>query len=167
MSTFFAIIVFIALNLVPANVRSFEVVDPEGRTLNGKPLEKVVRFTKQPTGSWKAVDLPRDDLGTYTLAGQVLKVECPEKKRPEMSLPMGAILDLSKSIDWATVAQLTSKRDGNVSISRQPNQLAITMDARAAGQPGDKPKTKSIIIRWKEGTAATPANPNAGAAATR
>lgn len=164
MSTFFAIIVFIALNLVPANVKSFDVVDPEGRTLDGKPLEKVVRFTQQPAGSWKAVDLPRDDLGTYILAGQTLKVACPEKKLAGMDLPMGSLLDLSKPIDWATVTQLTSKSGSNFSISRHPNQLSITMDTGTANQPGGKPKTKSIIIRWKEGVPAIPAAPNAAAA---
>jgi hypothetical protein len=151
MSMLFSIVVFIALNIIPADISVFEIADPAGRTVNGKPVEKVIRFTKQDAGGWQVVDLPRDELGTYTLEGNKLTVAPPEDERKRgntksMATPMDSILDIPKELDWTSITKLELKRDGHASISRKPNQVSVEITMGS----GERSRQQTFIIRWKD-----------------
>jgi len=119
----FSIVVFIALNVIPADISVFEIAAPGGRTVNGRPVEKVIRFTKQEDGGWQAVDLPRDEFGIYSLDGNNLTVAPPEDERKRgnakpMVKPMDSILDIQKDMDWTSITKLELKRGGHASRFR-------------------------------------------------
>ena len=151
MSGIFAIVVFIALNVIPADVKVLEIADPAGRTVNGKPVEKVIRFTKQEAGGWQAVDLPRNEFGTYTLEGNKLTVSPPEDERKRgnttyLVMPMDSIVNIPKEVDWTSITKRELERDGHASISRKPNQVSVEITIGS----DERSKQQTFIIRWKE-----------------
>ena len=151
MSGLFSIVVFIALNVIPADVNVFEIADPAGGTVNGKPVEKVMRFTKQETGGWQAVDLPRDELGTFSLDGNKLTVAPPEDERKRgntksMVASMDSMLNIPNEVDWTSITKLELKRDGHASLSRKPNQVSVEITIGS----GERSSKRTLIVRWKE-----------------
>jgi hypothetical protein len=150
MSPVFAIIVFIALNVVPLDLDSFQIVDPAGRGGDGQRIEKVVEFTRQPDGAWRAVDLPLDEIGAYAVNGESLTVSPPagEQARgapPKMAMDMARIIDIGPGTDWATMREVSIKTGGMATLSRQPGQVTVDMMAPA----GVDARKRSFQIRWK------------------
>ena len=145
----FCVAVFIALNIVPSDITVLEIVDPAGRTANGQTLAKVIRLTKKDTGGWSAVDLPKDELGSFVLQGTKLGLAPPEDERrrgnrKEIAVDMGKVLSLPDALDWSKVRELQLNRRGTATISRKEKEAALDIGIVVR----DKMVKRNLLIRW-------------------
>ena len=108
-----------------------------------------------PTRRWTqplaAVDLPRDELGTFSLDGNKLTVAPPEDERKRgntksMVASMDSMLNIPNEVDWTSITKLELKRDGHASLSRKPNQVSVEITIGS----GERSSKRTFIVRWKE-----------------
>ena len=150
MSFLFSIVVFIAFNSIPADVTTFEVVNQQGRFVNEKPVEKVIRFTRQDNGSWEAVNLPQDSIGNFKLDKTILVLTPPPAKKDrslmkEMVMDLRSIITLPEKPDWSKSQQMTFKPSGSVAITPGNKEVKIDIELKQEGQS----KKINYQVRWK------------------
>lgn len=149
MSFLFSIVVFIALNSIPADVKTFEIISQQQRFVNDKPVEKVIRFTKQDE-NWAAVDLPKDPIGNFKLDKTILVLTPPAAKKgrsrmKEMVMDLSSIVTLPENPDWSKVQTMTFKPSGSVSVTPEDKQVKVDFELKKSG----KPQKANYLIRWK------------------
>lgn len=150
MSSIFAIMVFIAFNVVPADQDGFQIVDPAGKTSNGQAVETVVEFTRQPDGAWRMLNRRRDRSVTCALNGKMLTVTPPEDEQKSgnnkpITLDVGDAIRIAPDTDWSTVSEFMMHNGGKVTLTRQPDQVTVDLVNGA----GADAKKHTFQIRWK------------------
>lgn len=150
MSFLFSIVVFIALNSIPADIITFDIVSQKQRFVNDKPVEKVIRFTKQDNGSWEAVDLPQDSIGNFKLDKTILVLTPPAAKKDrskmkEMVMDLRSMVALPEKPDWSQPQKMTFKPSGSVSITPGNKEVKIGIELKKEGQS----KNINYQVRWK------------------
>ncbi len=77
---------FLALLMVPKDVNQF-TIDVQG---------KQIQWTKQDAG-WRAVELPRDDWGIYSVKGSDVTISGEGR---QMKTNVGHFLTIPEDVDW-------------------------------------------------------------------
>jgi len=131
MMSIFAILLVAVLNLIPADVSTFTMVMHETET---------IRFTKQADGGWNAVELPKDDLGTFYVDGGKLTMKGEGK---QSTTDISAVLGVNSETDWQ---KLTELKLGAVpiQIQRQENGFDFVLTQKN----GDSEIKKTFTVRW-------------------
>lgn len=111
------IVFFIALAVLPADVRQFTV------NLNGK----TVQWTQRGE-SWHAVQLPGDDWGDYTRSNAVVSVS---DKGRVTSVNVEDFIQAAGVTNGATVTAFAVAREGYgspIQVKREPNRITLWQD---------------------------------------
>lgn len=153
MSFTFIIIAFIAFNVVPPEAGIFQIVEPGGILANGKPVDKVVEFSKQSDGRWRVAGVPGDPLGTWAFNGKTLSVTPPgnEQKQDDTKpavyeYDIATVLGIGQDTNWTTVQDIVMKNGAKAALSRQAAQVTVDL----AAEPNTIVKKGTFQIRWKE-----------------
>jgi hypothetical protein len=122
---------FMAIMMVPKDVNQFTIA------VQGKEIQ----WTRQEAG-WHAVELPRDDWGTYSVAGTEVTITGEGHK---LKTNISRFLTLPENLDWKKAAeiQVALKSLGDpVQIKRADGKIVLS---QAKGVLFQKPAT----ISWK------------------
>ena len=131
------IIILIALNVIPPDVDVFEIVDHSAK-INGRPVKKVIRFTRQKAGDWQAVDLPEKQAGIYGFDAKSLKLIISVEPGVKQRYDIREILKQPKSVDWKKDVKIPLYSGGNARLSRQKTQVSVKLPNRP----------RKFIISW-------------------
>ena len=132
MISFLAILIVVALNLVPGNVTTFTIQMNEKESIS---------FTKQSDGGWKAVALPKDDLGTYQVDGAKLTINGQGKTYTQ---DFSTMLGVDKNSDWKNLKAIRYG-DTPVLIDRKENGFDLIRKVKEGGG-----ETNQIYkVRWE------------------
>jgi hypothetical protein len=129
---FHVIAFFIAIMMVPEDVNQFTIA------VQGKEIQ----WTRQEAG-WHAVELPRDDWGTYSVEGTEVTITVEGHK---LKTNIGRFLTMPENLDWKKAAeiQLALKSLGDpIQIQREDGKIVLS---QAKGELFQKPAT----ITWKK-----------------
>jgi len=136
MSSVFAILLVVIVNLMPVGTKTFTIEMPDGRT----PGTKTVQFTRQADG-WHAVDLPKDDLGIFEVKGTELTAKSDGK---EFTQDLGKLLGIDANTDWSTVKEL---KFGGVPMKVE--RVADGVDFVLAGKDHEGKEIQRVFkARW-------------------
>jgi len=123
---------FMAIMMVPEDVNQFTIA------VHGKRIE----WTRQETG-WRAVELPRDDWGTYSVEGTEVTIA---GEGHNLKTDIARFLAMPEDLNWkkATEIQVALKSLGDpVQIQREEGRIVLS---QAKGELFQKPAT----ITWKK-----------------
>ncbi len=123
---------FLAIMMVPEDVNQFTIA------VQGKEIQ----WTKQEDG-WHAVDLPRDDWGTYSVKGSEITIT---GEGHVLKTNISRFLTLPEDLDWKKAAeiQVALKSLGDpVQIQRQDGKIVLS---QAKGGLFEEP----VRITWKK-----------------
>ena len=119
------IIILIALNVIPPDVDVFEIVDHSAK-INGRPVKKVIRFTRQKAGDWQAVDLPEKQAGIYGFDAKSLKLIISVEPGVKQRYDIREILKEPKSVDWQKDVKIPLHSGGTARLSRQKLKFRLS-----------------------------------------
>jgi hypothetical protein len=123
---------FLAIMMVPEDVKQFTFA------VHGKEIQ----WTRQETG-WHAVELPRDDWGTYSVKGTEVTISGEGR---EMKTNISRYLTLPGDLDWQKAAEIQvalKSLGGPVQIQREDGKIVLS---QAKGGLFEKP----VTITWKK-----------------
>ena len=106
---------FLATLLLPADVGQFNI-NVQGKT---------IQWTKQDT-SWHAVELPKDDWGTYSVSSNVVTVAGEGK---EWKTDVTTFLAIPSTADLATIKSIPTAKGAfgtPVTIKREENKITLS-----------------------------------------
>ncbi len=131
MMSIFAILIVVVLNLVPADVTTFTMQMNENETL---------RFTKQAEGGWNAVELPKDDLGTFYVDGTKLTMKGEDREHTQN---LAKMLGVDEDVDWKELKEIKLGA-APVQIERKKNGLDFILTAKREGSE----TKRTFKVRW-------------------
>ncbi len=131
MMSIFAILLVAVLNLVPADVSTFTMVMHENET---------IRFTKQADGGWNAVELPKDDLGTFYVDGTKLTMKGEGKTHTQ---DLATMLGVNSKTDWSKIKEL---KMGGTPIQIQRKKSGI--DFVLSHKKEDEVISRTFKVSW-------------------
>lgn len=152
MTSVFAIVVLIALNVVPADLDRFQIVALTGETVNGPPVEQVIEFIRQPDGAWAAGRMGEgrgDRSVTFALNGSALTVTPPEEvqmRRNEqpVTLNVDQFMRVDPETNWATVTEFAMPNGGKAMLVRKSGQVTVSLASGAEPEA----QRHTFHIRW-------------------
>lgn len=132
MISLIVIVLGVALNILPADVRSFVITTPERET---------IRYERQSDGGWEVT--PRTEDGARFFArGTQLTIRAGGK---EMAMDLAEVLGVTEDTDWASIKNIRYG-DRGLAIQRPADGLDITIrpgQQHANGAGGDV-----YQVRW-------------------
>lgn len=132
MTSIFATLLVVILNLIPADVSTFTM---------GMDGNNVIRFTKQADGGWNAVELPDDDLGIIHVDGAVLTMKGEGREKTQ---DLSKMLGVGAATDWKKLKEIKFGSD-LLQIQRKANGFdLILMEAN-----GERELKHAAAVRWK------------------
>src|SRR2546425_165321 len=122
---------FIAVMLIPADVREFTI------ELQGKNIQ----WTKGPSSAWQAVDLPKEIAGDYSVTNGIVTVRNNGK---DSKTDVSQFLKLGKPSDFSKVRQIEVARESlgtPILIQREKGKITLSQQKGALFE-------KPAVISW-------------------
>ena len=123
---------FIAVMLIPADVREFTI------ELQGKNIQ----WTKSPSSAWHVVDLSKEGEGDYSVTNRIVTVLNGGK---ESKTDISQFLRLGKPSDFGQVRQIDLARESlgtPILIQREKGKIILSQQKGALFE-------KPAVISWK------------------
>lgn len=128
------IVLGIVLSLLPPDVRSFSVTGPE---------QRVLRYTRQPTGSWQTVPPPESG-ERYAIEDGSLVITAPGGTLP---IDLSMLFGIKPDADWSALHSITA---GNTvfTIKRRNDGVDLLIDS-----PRERGGLQRTVFnaRWEPG----------------
>lgn len=123
---------FIAIMLIPADVREF-AIELQGKT---------IQWTKSPSSAWHADELSKESAGDYSVTNTIVTVL---NKGKESKTDVSQFLKLGKKSDVGRIRQIEMSREtlgGPILIQREKGKIILSQQK---GVLFEKP----AVISWK------------------
>ena len=134
--SFLIIMLGIALNIVPSDVRSFTMTPP--------PDQRSIEYVRQPDNGWTVATTNKINKAEVFVAGTQLTVA---SQGHNMTMSLINVLGVTKDTEWKTVDHLSFGR-GIIKIERQTNGVNLVLNS------GEQQATNDVRqiyqVRWNQ-----------------